>query len=172
VQQGDRRRILPIRVGPGEGPGERARAAPDLSLLRTGTFMLTGLLHAHSGLRYLILVAGVVALLYALFAVMTRRPYDRGLRATNAAFAGLLHLQVLLGFVLIVSGTFYPALIGHIFMMLFAAVTAQIPLSVMRRRAPEARTALPHLVAVAISLGLIWAGVTAIGRGLLTSTVF
>jgi hypothetical protein len=103
---------------------------------------------------------------------VTRRPYDRGLRATGAAFAGLLHLQVLLGFVMIVSGRFYPALIGHIFMMLFAAVTAQIPLSVMRRRAPEARTALPHLVAVTISLVLIAGGVMAIGRGLLTSTAF
>jgi heme A synthase len=134
--------------------------------------MLTGLLSAHSGIRYLILVAGVVAFAYALFAVVTRRPYDRGLRATGAAFAGLLHLQVLVGFVMIVSGRFYPALIGHIFMMLFAAVTAQIPLSVMRRRAPEARTALPHLVAVTISLVLIAGGVMAIGRGLLTSTAF
>ena len=134
--------------------------------------MLTGLLHAHSGLRYLILIAGVVAFAYALFAVLTRRPYDRGLRATGASFAGLLHLQVLLGFIMIVSGEFYSALIGHIFMMLFAAVTAQVPVSVMRRRPPEARTALPHLIAVAVALVLIWGGVRAIGRGLLTSTVF
>jgi heme A synthase len=134
--------------------------------------MLNGLLHAHSGLRFLILAAGIVAFAYALFAVLTRRPYDRGLRATGATFAGLLHLQVLIGFVMIVTGTFYPALIGHIFMMLFAAVTAQIPLSVMRRRAPEARTALPHLVAVTIAFVLIWGGVSAIERGLFTTTVF
>jgi len=134
--------------------------------------MLTGLLHAHSGLRYLILLAGAIALVYALFAVVTRRPYSRFLRASGAAFAGLIHLQVLLGFVLIVSGRFYPSLIGHIFMMLFAAVVAQLPLSVMRRRAPEDRTALPHLVSIVIALGLIWGGILAIGRGLLDSALF
>src|SRR5690606_27651492 len=79
--------------------------APAGALPRWRT-MLNGLLYAHSGLRYLILVAGAVALAYALFAVFTNRPYDRGLRSTGAAFAGLLHLQVLLGFVLIVSGRF------------------------------------------------------------------
>lgn len=134
--------------------------------------MLTGLLQLHSGLRYLVLLAGVVALAYALFAVFTSRPYDRGIRATGAAFAGLLHLQVLLGFILVVSGRFAPALVGHIFMMLFAAVIAQIPLSVMRRRPPETRTTLPHLVAVTVSLALIWGGVLAIGRGLLDASFF
>ena len=129
--------------------------------------MLTGLLHAHSGLRYLVLVAGVVALGYALFAVLTRRPYDQGIRKTAAAFAGLLHLQVLVGFVFLVSGRFYPALVGHIFMMLSAAAAAQIPLSVLRRREPEARTPMPHLVGTLIALALIWGGIASIGRGLL-----
>jgi len=134
--------------------------------------MLTGLLHAHSGLRYVVLLAGVFALAYALYILFTGKPYDRVVRSSGAAFAGLLHLQVLLGFVLIVSGRFYPALIGHIFMMLFAAVVAQIPLSVMRRRPPEERTVLPHVVAILVALGLVWGGVLAIGRGLLDSTVF
>ncbi len=134
--------------------------------------MLTGLLHAHSGLRYLILLAGVVALVHTLQLVLRGRPWNRSVRVTGAAFAGLLHLQVLLGFVLIVSGRFFAALIGHIFMMLFAAVVAQLPLSIMRRRPPEERTVLPHLVCVAISLALIWGGVASIGRGLLQSAVF
>jgi hypothetical protein len=134
--------------------------------------MLTGLLHAHSGLRYLVLLAGVVALFYALAGVLAGRPYDRGMRVVGASFAGLLHLQVLLGFVLLVSGRFYPQLIGHIFMMLAAAVTAQLPLSVLRRRPPEARTYMPHLVATAAALLLVWGGVLAIGRGLLEGTMF
>jgi hypothetical protein len=134
--------------------------------------MLTGLLHAHSGLRYVVLLAGLFALAYALYILFTGKPYDRVVRSSSAAFAGLLHLQVLLGFVLIVSGRFYPALIGHIFMMLFAAVVAQVPLSVMRRRPPEKRTVLPHVIAILVALGLVWGGVLAIGRGLLDSTVF
>ena len=134
--------------------------------------MLTGLLQAHSALRYLVLLAGVIALGYAAFAVVSRRPYDRGIRITAASFAGLLHLQVLLGFVLIVSGRFYPQLIGHLFMMLAAAVVVQIPVSVMRRRAPEDRRPVPHLVGAVVGLFLIWAGVAAIGRGILDHTVF
>lgn len=134
--------------------------------------MLTGLLHAHSGLRYLVLLAGLAALLYSLFVVLTRRPYDRGVRITAAAFTGLLHLQVLLGFFLLVSGRFSPQLIGHIFMMLFAVAATQIPLSVLKRRPLEERTALPHLIGTVVALALIWGGVLSIGRGLFQSTSF
>ncbi len=134
--------------------------------------MLTGLLHAHSGLRYLVLLAGVVALLYALYGVAGKRPYDKGMRITASAFGGLLHLQILLGFVLLVSGVFHAALIGHIFMMLAAAAVAQIPVSVQKRRPPEERSYLPHLVATAVALLLIWGGVASIGRGLFQASFF
>ena len=134
--------------------------------------MLTGLLHAHSGLRDLVLLAGLAALFYSLSYVLRKKPYDRSLRISAAAFAGLLHLQVLLGFVLLVSGRFYPALIGHIFMMLGAAVAAQVPLSVMRRRLPERRTAMPHFVGSTIALILIWVGILSIGRSLLGHSFF
>lgn len=134
--------------------------------------MLTGLLHAHSGLRYLVLLAALVVIVLALRGVLGKKPYTKEMRISATAFAGLLHLQVLIGFALIVTGRFYPALIGHIFLMLFAAVVAQIPNSVMRRRPPEARTHMPHLVSTLVAVGLIWAGVAAIGRGLLGSAVF
>jgi len=133
--------------------------------------MLTGLLHAHSGLRYLVLVAGVVALVWAVVGMITKRPYARGMRIAAMSFAGLLHLQVLLGFAILVSGRFYPALIGHIFLMIMAAVVAQIPVSVLRRRPPEERTYAPHAIGIAVALFLIWAGVAAIGRGLLGSSM-
>jgi hypothetical protein len=129
--------------------------------------MLTGLLHAHSGLRYLVLLAGVAALLYALVGLLTNRPYDRGMRATAATFAGLLHLQVLLGLALVAFGIWYPQLIGHIVLMVLAAVAAQVPLSLVKRRPPEERSHTPHLVGTVLALVLIWAGILAIGRGLL-----
>lgn len=134
--------------------------------------MFTGLLHAHSGLRYLVLLAGVLALVYALWGLVSKRPYDRGMRILGSSFAGLLHLQVLLGFFLLVSGIFQPMLIGHIFLMLMAAVVAQIPVSVMRRRPAEERKYMPQAVATLVALGLIWAGVLSIGRGLLESNLF
>jgi heme A synthase len=134
--------------------------------------MFTGLLHAHSGLRYLVLLAGVLALGYALWGMVSKRPYDKGMRILGTSFAGLLHLQVLLGFFLLVSGVFQPMLIGHIFLMLIAAVVAQIPVSVMRRRPPEQRSFTPHVVVTLLALALIWMGVASIGRGLLESFAF
>jgi hypothetical protein len=134
--------------------------------------MLNGLLQAHSGLRYLVLVAGIAALLYPLFSVVTKRPYDRGVRIVCSSFARLLHLQVLLGLVIVMTGRFSPQLIGHIFMMFAAAVTVQVPNSVMRRRQPEERTVMPHLIANAVTVALIWGGIAAIGRGIFDQTFF
>jgi len=134
--------------------------------------MLNGLLHAHSGLRYLVLLAGAAALVYAVVGHLTRRPYDRGMRITAASFTGLLHLQVVLGIILLFFGMFYPQLIGHIVLMLAAAVVAQVPGSIVRRRPPEERTYLPHVVGIVSAFVLIWGGLLAIGRGLLEATFF
>jgi len=138
--------------------------------------MITGLLHLHSGLRYLVLLAGAIALAYAIFGWVTRRPYDKRMRASASAFAGLLHLQILIGFVILVSGRLAGgiggALIGHLFMMLFAAAAAQIPLSVMRRRPPEDRSYPPHAISIVVALALVWVGIASIGRGLFEAAVF
>ncbi len=138
--------------------------------------MATGLLHLHSGLRYIVLLVGAIAFVWALYGWLTRRDYDRMMRISASAFAGLLHLQVLIGFIILVSGRLTGgiggALIGHLFMMLFAAVVAQIPLSVMRRRPPEARTFAPHAISIVVAFVLIWVGIASIGRGLLEAAVF
>ncbi len=120
------------------------------------------MMNAHSGLRYLILLAGVLTVLYATYGVVSSRAYDKPIRILSSSFAGTLHLQVLLGLALLLSGRFQPALMGHIFMMLFAAAAAQIPGSVMRRRPEETKSYLPHGVGALVALGLIAAGILAI----------
>lgn len=127
------------------------------------------LYHAHSGLRYLILVVGAAVLVYAVWGWLGKRPYDRTMKGFASAFAGLLHLQILLGFALLVTGRYTPALIGHIFLMLLAAGAAQVVPSVMRRRPPEERTYLPHVVGTVVALALIVGGILAIGRGVFES---
>ena len=124
--------------------------------------------HAHSGLRYLVLLAGVLALAYFAFGLATKRPFDKGGRILGSAFAGLLHLQVLLGILVLVTRVYYPALIGHIVMMVFAAAIAQVAMS-RNRRSPKPGFVLP-LIGVVLALVFIAGGVMAIGRGLLTST--
>ena len=125
------------------------------------------LLNAHSGLRYLILLAGVLTVLYAAYGMVSGRPYDKTIRILASSFVGTLHLQILLGVALLFSGLFSPALTGHIFMMVFAAAAAQIPVSVMRRRPEEQKSYTPHGVGALAALAMIAAGILAIGRDII-----
>lgn len=126
------------------------------------------LFQAHSGLRYLVLLVGLAALSYFLSGLATKRPVDKGARILGSAFTGLLDLQVVLGIIMVAMGRYYPQLIGHIVMMLLAAVETHVLLVVNRKR-PTPGYVLP-LIAVAVALALIAGGIMAIGRGLLTRT--
>ena len=127
------------------------------------------LFYAHSGVRYLVLLVGAIALVHATARLIMRQPYDRPMLALASAFAGLTHLQILLGVALLFTDRFYPALTGHIVLMVFAAVVAQAVPSVMRRRRPQQRSFAPHIVSIAVALALITAGILAIGRAPLGS---
>jgi hypothetical protein len=126
---------------------------------------------AHSGVRYLVLLAGLAAFGYAVYGAATKKSYDRPMLGLASAFAGLTHLQVLLGIAVILTGRFYSALIGHIVTMVFAAVVAQVVPSVMRRRPPTERSYVPHVIGTLVALGLMVAGILAIGRGPFSSTM-
>ena len=125
-----------------------------------GNFMM----NAHSGLRYLILLGGVLTVLYTVYGMVSGRAYDKTIRILASSFVGTIHLQILLGLALLFSGRFQPALTGHLFMMLFAAAAAQVPVSVMRRRPEEQKSYLPHCIGALAALVLIAAGIMAIGR--------
>ena len=127
------------------------------------------MLNAHSGFRYLVMIAGLIVIGYAVYGMVTGRPYDKTMRITSAVFTGLVDLTALLGIVTLLSGTFYPALIGHITMMVLAVVVAHVVSVVIKRRPEEERTYAPHLVGTLVVLGLIAAGIMAIGRPLVGS---
>ncbi len=131
---------------------------------------MNGLFHAHSGLRYLILLVGAVFLVVLVAGLATKRPFSKLHRILGAAFAGLLHVQVVVGIALVALGRYYPQLIGHMVLMVLAAGAAQALFSINRRR-PQPGLVLP-LAGVVLSLGLIAAGVMAINRGLFTATAF
>jgi hypothetical protein len=122
----------------------------------------------HSGLRYLVLLGGVVALAYYAFGIATRRSPARVARAVGASFVGLLDLQILVGLALVLSGRWSPVVIGHLVMMLLAAITTH-GLFVLNRRSARPGFGL-LLTAVAVALLLIVGGIFAIGRGPLQST--
>jgi hypothetical protein len=125
------------------------------------------LFQAHSGLRYLVLAAAVVALVLLAMGAFGSRPISRGARVSGAIFTGLLDLQVLLGLGTLLARPWYPALMGHITMMVLALVAAH-GFRVAARRAPtDARRGTFALLAVAVPLVLVVGGILAIGRPLL-----
>jgi hypothetical protein len=125
------------------------------------------LFHAHSGLRYLVLLAAVASFLYSIVGAVTGRPWDRGGRILLVSFVGLLDLQVLIGLVLVFIWPFYPALWGHIVLMVLAAAVAHFTSIVNRRRPPEKKNHLTAALGVVGALILVVGGITAIGRSVL-----
>ncbi len=128
------------------------------------------LFSAHSGLRYLVLLGGVAAFLYFAYAVATKKGDERTAGILGSAFVGLLDLQALLGIVMVVMGTFYPALIGHLVMMIGAAVIAHVAMAMGRKAADPAKANRLRLIGVVVALLLIVGGISAIGRGVFGSS--
>ncbi len=122
------------------------------------------LFYAHSGLRYLVLLAGLVLVAHSARCMVTKRAYDKQVRVLSAIFTGLIDLTALLGLGHLFSGVFYPQLGGHIVTMVFAAVVAHVVHRVMKGRPADKQTYAPHLIGTLIVLGMIAAGIMAIGR--------
>lgn len=128
------------------------------------------LFFAHSGLRYLVLLVGVLALGYFVYALATRNASERTSRILVSSFAGLVDLQVVIGLLMVALGLYYPALLGHIFMMVGAAVVAHVAMSLARSSPPD-RAVRIRLLGVVVALVLIVGGIMAIGRSVLGTGV-
>jgi hypothetical protein len=128
------------------------------------------MLHAHSGLRFLVLLMGVVCLVVFGLGLAQKKEFTKGARIAGALFAGLTHLQVIIGLGLVAMGLYSPRLIGHIVMMLAAAVVAQFCFSKNRRATPPGYW-LP-LIGTVVALLLMVGGTFAIGRHPFQATVF
>jgi heme A synthase len=122
------------------------------------------LFFAHSGLRYLLLLVGIVALLYFAYAVATKKGDEKLSRILGSSFAGLIDLQVLIGIGMVVMGLYYPALLGHLFMMLGAAVVAHVAMAMAKTAQPPERRNAFRLAGVVVALVLMVAGILSIGR--------
>ena len=122
------------------------------------------LLHLHSGLRYVVLLLGVAVIAYAGFGVATKRAYDQRMRALAAAFTGAIDLTALVGLAHLFTSRFYAQLGGHIAMMVLAVAVAHAVSAVMKRRPPEQRTYMPHMVSAIIVLAIVSFGILSLGR--------
>jgi len=144
------------------GPGTASYvAAPVTSFRRScvGDFVFM----FHSGVRYLVLLAAVLALTLL---VMGRRTIPAGRPATTAfrTFVALIDLQAMVGLLVLMTRPFFGALMGHITVMILAAAVAHGTAIKYRRRPEERRTAGYLAAGTLVCLVLIVAGILAIGR--------
>ena len=120
------------------------------------------LFQAHSGLRYLVLVAAFAAAAVLLWRGRGGHPYAGQSRATVAVFVATLDIQVLLGIILVLVRPFYGALMGHLVMMFLAAGAAHALGSYARKQDDARRAHLVALGGVVLALLLIVGGIMAI----------
>lgn len=118
------------------------------------------LFHAHSGLRYLVLLAGVVAVVWFTRGWLARRAFEGAAPTVMRAFVGLVDLQLLLGAILLLAGRRPPGIAGHAILMVAAAVVAHLG-SILNRRREEPRFVGP-LLGVVLAMTLIVGGILAI----------
>ncbi len=62
--------------------------------------MYSGMLHAHSGLRWIALLLLVIAVVNALMKWLGKKPYEKSDKSINAMTMGFIHLQALTGAIL------------------------------------------------------------------------
>ncbi|MEX2534886.1 MAG: hypothetical protein WD273_04720 [Trueperaceae bacterium] len=130
----------------------------------------------HNLLRWVVLLGGVAALVLALRGLLTSARWTGRERGISAAFAGSLHLQVLVGIVLylvspLVRGgmsdfgvamgndTVRFFLVEHGLIMILAAVAAQVGSSMARHANNDRASYLRATVGFAIAMALILYGI-------------
>lgn len=129
---------------------------------------MTTLYHAHSGLRYLVILAAIAALVALAYALATNRAV-RAAQRLSTAFTGLLDVQILLGVALFFSGVFPDVVVGHLVCMVLAAAATHGSSIVGRRSSDERRELVIRLGGILLALVLIAVGIMAIGRGVFES---
>jgi hypothetical protein len=124
---------------------------------------------AHSGVRYLVLLAGAFTLLLALVGLSTGATSGAGRAARRLfrLFAGVLDLQVVLGLAAVLTRPFQGIFIGHLITMVLAAVAAHVVAARLRKLPPEKSSTPLVLTGTLVTLVLLVAGIMALGRPIL-----
>jgi len=124
---------------------------------------------AHSGLRYLVLLAGAIAVVLALAALRPGPTSGAGRAAIHAfrLFVIVLDVQVLLGIGVAFTRPFVPMYMGHIVMMVLAVAMGHVLSVQLKRRAPGQRSPALILAGAGIPLLLVVGGILALARPVL-----
>ena len=134
--------------------------------------MENALFYAHSGLRFLVLLAALIAVAVLLWGWSARRPFAGQSRAVTAVFTGVLDLQVTLGIVLVFFRPWYGPLIGHLVMMIAAAFAAHGLAVYAKKQTDPRRMHMISLIGVVLALALILGGIMSIRNSPFQMTAF
>ncbi|MHB1195101.1 MAG: hypothetical protein ACYC6F_18920 [Longimicrobiales bacterium] len=123
------------------------------------------LLHLHSGLRYLVLLAGVAVIVYALRGVALKQPHDRTMKRLAITFRSLMDVTLFSGIVMVTVGYNFNADAGmHVVLMVLATAVSHVVPAVMRKRRQDQRTLMPYAVATAAVIALVIVATISLGR--------
>ena len=140
--------------------------------------MYTFLLHAHSGLRYLILLAAFIVVIKSLIGWLGNTSYSKFDKILAPAYVGLMHLQLLLGIILYFISPFVTYDMGdkvssywsveHITIMLLAVLAAQVGRSISKKKEDARLKFRFQAIFFGVSILLVFIGLASIpGRGIL-----
>ena len=122
-------------------------------------------LHFH--VRYLLLLLGLLTTLYAVIGLIRKGPVDSVGLGLLRSFGIVADVQFVLGILTLISRAFFPALIGHLTVMIAAIAVLHLGTIRLKRSAPEQRSWTMLLMAALIPFVLMIAGILAIQRPLL-----
>lgn len=141
--------------------------------------MYNFLLQAHSGLRYLVLLAAVVVVIKSLIGWFGGGNYSKFDKILAPAYVGLMHLQLLIGlFLYFIYSPFVTYNMGdkvsrywsveHIALMIFAVAAAQIGRSISKKSSDAQVKFRFQTIFFGISILLVLVGLATMpGRGIL-----
>lgn len=129
--------------------------------------MDTFLRYTHSGLRWVVVVVLIAALLYMLYGWLAKRPWDRRGQILLSAFSGLVGLQWIVGLVFLVvwgsqTGFGIRHYWEHLFAQTLALVAAHLHYMWRRREMADVVRYRNNLLAVLGTFGLIFVGILAL----------
>ncbi len=106
--------------------------------------MYNFLLHAHSGLRYLVLLAAIIVVFKSVIGWLGNTSYTKFDKILSPAYVGLMHVQLLIGLILyfiyspLVTYNMKDTVsrywsVEHIALMIFAVIAAQAGRSISKK---------------------------------------
>lgn len=130
------------------------------------------MLEAHSGWRYLVILATFLVVLFFVYALATRNTKERQEKIALSAWAGIVDMQLVLGLIVLVyflgDGRHYGQLVGHYTTGFIMVFVAHIP-ALYKRLNGEPSAQVRRIMGVVLPIVaflLVWIGISAINRPL------